>query len=128
MTYTYDSRTVSDLHKDAYGFRPSVYYMVQWDKASPARKQEIWDGLLVDLDESIDREKQEAAYCVEAFEKMVAASIALGARDRQTALRWISAEDIDKGDMDVEHWVWQQGILFTDDGRKVMQELQEIWR
>ena len=59
---------------------------------------------------------------------MVAASIALGARDRQTALRWISAEDIDKGDMDVEHWVWQQGILFTDDGRKVMQELQEIWR
>ena len=128
MTYTYDSRIVSDLHKDAYGFRPSAYYMSEWAASSPDDKQKIWDGLLVDLDESMDREKQEAAYCVEAFEKMVATSIELGARDRQTALRWISAEDIDKGDMDVEHWVWQHGILFTDDGRKVMQELQEIWR
>ena len=128
MTYTYDSRTVSDLHKDAYGFRPSAYFMAEWDACTRDDKQSIWDGLLVDLEQSIDREKQEAAYCVAAFEKMVATSIALGARDRQTALRWISAEDIDKGDMDVEHWVWQHGILFTDNGRKVMQELQEIWR
>ena len=27
---------------------------------------------------------------------------------------------------DVEHWVWKQGILFTDYGRELVKELEKI--
>lgn len=123
MTYTYDSKLVSDLHKDAYGFRPSVHYMVEWDKASPSGKQAIWDGLLVDLDREIDREKQETARSVEIFESMITNSIKLGAADRDTAIRWLTQAEEFEHSQDVEQFVWSHGILFTDLGREIVKKV-----
>jgi len=29
-------------------------------------------------------------------------------------------------EQDVEHWVWNQGILFTDEGRQLVKDLMNI--
>ena len=126
MTYTYDSKLVSDLHKDAYGFRPSVHYMVEWDKASPAGKQAIWDGLLVDLEHEIEQEKLATARSVEIFEGMITNSMLLGAADRDTAIRWLTQAEDFKHSQDVEAWVWGHGILHTDVGREVVQKVCKL--
>jgi hypothetical protein len=126
MQYTYDSNLVSDLHKDAYGFRPYFQYMVDWVEATPAVKQQIWDGLLVDLEREIDREKLETTRSAEIFEGMIANSMLLGAADRDTAIRWLTQAEDFKHAQDVESWVWEHGILFTDVGREVVQKVCKL--
>jgi len=126
MQYTYDSNLVSDLHKDAYGFRPGFQYMVDWVEATSAVKQQIWDGLLVDLEREIDREKLATTRSVEIFEGMILNSILLGASDRDTAIRWLTQAEDFKHAQAVESWVWQHGILFTDLGREVVKKVCEL--
>ena len=59
--YTFDENIVSDLHKDAYGFRPAGSWWMMWEEASDLRRQEIWDNLVDDLNHSMDQEKQAQA-------------------------------------------------------------------
>lgn len=89
MAYTFDDNTVSDLHKDAHGFRPSRGFWDFWSTASDDEKQVTWDNLIAALDAEIAREKEITAARVAKFEELVSTTIAAGARDRATALRWI---------------------------------------
>lgn len=50
MNYTFDERSVSDLHKDAFGFRPGEYWWREWQAASMDEKQQLWDDLIAALD------------------------------------------------------------------------------
>ena len=57
--YTYDADILSDLHKDAYGFRPrSEEFWAAWDAADEDGKQGIWDGILDALDRSLETERE----------------------------------------------------------------------
>jgi len=56
-TYTYDDQTVSDLHKDAYGFRPGAVFMQAWKGMSPDAKQGMWDFLCSELEREMEQEK-----------------------------------------------------------------------
>ena len=47
MLYTYDDQTYSDLHKDAYGYRPRND---GWEYLSPVGKQIKWDSVMEDVD------------------------------------------------------------------------------
>ena len=87
--YTFDILTVSDLHKDARGFRPSQGWMENWIELIAELKQQVWNSLLEELEESNTQEalRQEAA--IAAFEKRISGAIALGAKDEETAIRWI---------------------------------------
>lgn len=91
--FTYDDNIFSDIFKDINGFRPrnhEFYY------ASPARKQEIWDAILIENDLHFKECQIREAQAVEAFEWRVADTIRMGAKDRKTAIRWIvEAEGID---------------------------------
>ena len=51
-----------------------------------------------------------------------------GAGDRQTALRWMlqPAGEVFYHRQDVEGWVYGHGILFTDYGRKLVDELIDL--
>ena len=89
MTYTFDSAIISDLHKDARGFRPTWHWMQTWYAASNAEKQWIWDNLCKELDEELAREKAEQAAAIASFESSVAACLENGAADRETAIRWV---------------------------------------
>lgn len=84
---------ISDAHKDAYGFRHG------WDLSSKSIEEleAIADRMSDAVERRIedDRRMQEAALV--DFEILVASNIALGARDRETAIRWI-VESLDLGD------------------------------
>lgn len=100
MTYTFDERIVSDLHKDAYGYRPSTYWWSEWMVMTDDEKQETWDDLLVDLEISIKEEKDRHTAAEIAFGRLIAKNIQLGAANDQTAVRWIldaeNLSDVDR--------------------------------
>ena len=120
MTFTFDENVFSDLHKDAYGFRPRGH---EFHDATPERKQEIWDLTLVDLDHELEREQAADAKAVALFADRLQQTIDIGAGDRITALRWLT-----EGCDDFEHFVYEQGILFTNYGRDLLALLRENCR
>lgn len=87
--YYFDADLVSDLHKDAYGFRPSAYWWEIWNESTDDQKQGTWDDLLRTIDESIALERAVEAAAVETFEKEIADAIKMGAADRSAAIRWL---------------------------------------
>ncbi|CAB4140867.1 hypothetical protein UFOVP395_202 [uncultured Caudovirales phage] len=46
MTHTFDESLVSDLHKDAYGFRPDSQYWSKWSSMTATEKQAEFDRLM----------------------------------------------------------------------------------
>jgi hypothetical protein len=124
MKHTFDENTLSDLYKDARGYRPrSEFFWASWNEATNDGKQAIWNNL---CDEMVESQKAEAARdqaCVEEFKALVEQTIGYGAPDRETALRWITDGETFHHSQDVEHFVWDRGILFTDYGRELVKEL-----
>ena len=89
-TYTYDDNLVSDLHKDAYGFRPTEGFWIRWENSSEAQKQEEWDYLCKTLDRELEYEARAKEVAVAEFEERVAGLLEVGAADRAQAIRWIA--------------------------------------
>lgn len=100
MTYTFDEDLISDLHKDAYGFRPSQSFWSIFAAANPEQKQAIWDDLLESLEATVARERQEQARAVERFEHLVADLIRCGAKDFEMAIKWLHEAHDTNGDDD----------------------------
>lgn len=99
MAYTYDESIFSDLHKDAYGFRPSSASYEAWAAMTPDEKQAEWDYLCAALERTMDEDARREAAAVERFEKRVMETMAVGAKDRATAIRWI-LEGMELSEMD----------------------------
>ena len=108
--YTYDDNIISDLHKDAMGFRPSESFWDFWISATPDEKQKEWDSLCNLLEREIEREKAEQEIAIKRFEDLVEKTIASGARDRETALRWIM--DASDCDGDWEYLCYHHGLPY----------------
>lgn len=125
--YTFDESIVSDLYKDAYGFRPRELFWSAWNEASDEDKQGMWDVLLADLNASIEFEKAEKARSVTDFEAEVMKYIGYGAADRSTALRWMTQDADFRDEQDVEHWVWQRGLMFTDLEKSLTAEIKAMY-
>lgn len=129
MTYTYDEDIFSDLHKDAYGFRPRGH---EFYDSTPARKQEIWDYFCKIVEDNIAAEKEHEARAVRDFQNLVQRVIELGAVstigsvNRKTALLWLTSGETFYNEQCVESWVWDKGILFTDYGRALVKVLTKI--
>lgn len=45
MKFTYSVDVISDLHKDARGFRPGKSWWQMWDALGDVEKQNVWDML-----------------------------------------------------------------------------------
>ena len=98
--YTFDSDVVSDLHKDAFGFRPGGDFWHNWQQSTDDEKQATWDWLLEALKVELAHERAREQRAIQQFEQLVSKSMAAGAPDRETAVRWImEASDCD-GDWD----------------------------
>ena len=126
IMFTYSDDCFSDLHKDVYGFRPRGTLMEEWHERTPRQKQELWNALCDELEENTKREKIVEQECVNEFEARVQDVIELGAENRETALRWIVGSETFYHSQDVEHFVWEQGILFTDYGKQLVKDLCSI--
>jgi hypothetical protein len=126
MTFTYSDDCFSDLHKDVYGFRPRGSLMVEWNDRTPRQKQELWNALCDELEANTKAEKAAKVVAIEKFEARVKDVISLGANDRKTALSWIIGSETFYYGQDVEQFVWEQGILFTEYGKQLVQDLLKI--
>jgi len=123
-TYTYSDELYSDFHKDAYGFRPAkddTFYT-----STPERKQVIWNLVAEQYAFKQNEEQQEDARCIAQFKDWIQSMIDNGAGDESTAYRWIVGDRDFQNEMDVEHFVWEQGILFTDYGKQVCRILSNM--
>lgn len=112
--YTYDANIVSDLHKDAYGHRPSAGWWARWASADDDARQAEWDHLCDALDAEIEREKRAHEEAAQLFEERIAETMAVGAPDRRTAIRWLVDQYIDSGmaAYGSDYLCWEFGLKF----------------
>ena len=122
----FDYDIFSDLHKDVHGFRPSAIFMKNVKNFSDQERDDLWESLCVQLEENTKVEVAQAELDAAKFEARVLDVIDLGADDRETALRWITSQETFYHSQCVEHFVWEQGILFTDYGKGLLKELLNI--
>ena len=96
-----------DMYKDAHGFRPRHVDTSGWTLAE-------FQAEFADLGQIINREeaqrKVSEAEAIEKFEKHVTDTICMGARDRETALRWIM--DASNANGDWEYLCYDLGLPY----------------
>ena len=99
---------ISDAHKDAYGFRPRGYNYAEWSIAQlEAEADRLSDAVTNAIREREFTEARE----VEALEVRIADLIAMGASDRDTAIRWI-CDSIDHGG-DLGYVCYELGVPYN---------------
>ena len=99
---------ISDAHKDAYGFRPRGYNYAEWSIAQlEAEADRLSDAVTNAIREREFTEARE----VEALEVRIADLIAMGASDRDTAIRWI-CDSIDHGG-DLSYVCYELGVPYS---------------
>ena len=111
---------ISDAHKDAYGFRPRGY---DWDNMSMDELKAWSKELSEECAREFEREEARKSEAVAEFKALVQRTIEMGAGDEETAIRWLTADEEFYHSQDVEHWIYNQGILFTDYGRELVKKL-----
>ena len=98
--YTFDEQIVSDLHKDARGYRPDEYFWEEWTQCGDDTRQSMWDNLLEELAAETARQLDAYARAEIAFHQRVQGTMVAGAQDELTAIRWIlEAEQLSKFDL-----------------------------
>lgn len=86
--YTFDADVVSDLHKDARGFRPREGFWSHWNLSTNDEKQAIWDGLIREVDIAIAEDNMRKAQALEEFNTEIKQIMELGNLDFEGALDW----------------------------------------
>lgn len=109
--FTFDNDTVSDLHKDAYGFRPCQNWWADWGSMNDVGKQQEWDSLVEALKYSNLQDELNEKVAIEKFEKTLTKTIASGAPNRETAIRWLFEGGDYNGDMD--YFAWNFGLPYN---------------
>jgi hypothetical protein len=113
MNYTFDESTVSDLHKDTYGFRPSLSFWLTWRSSTDDQKQVIWDQLIAAHDIEMLEYQAAQRQAIDDFEATITRTIAMGAGDRATAIRWfVEAADTDSL-FPGEYLCWQLNLPYS---------------
>jgi hypothetical protein len=113
----------SDVHKDAYGFRPRYdYYSYSLEQleADFARFGQM-------ISEATEAEALAERAAVAAFKSTIRTLIEVGAGDEETALRWLASEAVKECGPDWEHYLWKMGILHTEYGRELGTKLAPIF-
>jgi hypothetical protein len=98
MTFTYDDGLYSDLHKDARGFRPGESGFGFWNSLAPAEKQVQWDSLIKEMDQNYAEELAAKKLAIDRFEAQIQYWIKVGAKTRETAIRWFHETEDTQGD------------------------------
>ena len=107
--YTFDEGLISDLHKDAYGFRPSEGFWATFAAFNPVQKQALWDSMLADLDRSIKHDEEVKQQAIARFEDRVT-NLLHDCTNHKRVVAWlIEAEDCFG---DVEHFEYLNDLPF----------------
>ena len=84
----------SDMHKDAYGFRPRFDYSTWTLEQFNAEFEQM--GRTIEADNKVEKENQEKA--AHDFEMRVLSLMQVGAKNRAMAVRWIHEAEGSNGD------------------------------
>lgn len=99
----FDADLYSDLHKDAYGFRPRAGL----GDRTAAQLDALWDNIIRDKNAALDYEREQEAVAVARWDARMDALIDMGAGDYPTAVRWaLQAE----GEDDLDLVLWMNGV------------------
>jgi len=91
--YTYSDELISDLHKDAWGHRPTQFFWWKWESSEKDTKQKIWDNLIDDMEKNqTEAEKVKNNNASKLFQR-IKETCKLGAKNYRTALKWILEAD-----------------------------------
>ena len=128
--YTFDENIVSDLHKDARGFRPSEYFWEEWSQCDDEKRQSIWDGLLKELEEEMERERHAQDMAMIALHQRIQGVMLLGAKDEVQALKWImEAEEFSDHDLQYgpSYFCYHFGLSYSAEKElPIQQAINEI--
>lgn len=116
----------SDYFKDLNGFRPRGSTWDYYLGLSVEALEKELDRMDVEMEEQIAESARQKDEDVAAMKAEIANAIELGAKDEETALRWITQDEEFYSGQCVEHFVWDRGILFTDYGRELVEKLLDI--
>ena len=103
--YTFNADVLSDLHKDAYGFRPSGDFFREWDLLDNDGKQDLWDMLVETVDDSIQREREYQRMAIAEFESWVRQTMKIVTDStREDCIRMLHDAHDTRGDVEyLEH-------------------------
>ena len=116
-TYIYDA------HKTAFGCKGRHY---DFNSMTLQELKDEADYISKACEVAMKEEAEQEARSLEAFKALVKKTIANGAGDENTALRWLTQGETFYHGQCVESWVWDHGILFTDYGKKLVKQLMDI--
>ena len=114
-----DLSCLSDMHKDAYGFRPSGEYLRNVAAMPKVEQDRELDYLQNAIVEAIDAERAGEVRAAAEFEADMAKLQATHGIDRATAIRW-DAEAFDAtngGGYDPEYHCYLRGLKYGYLGR-----------
>jgi hypothetical protein len=111
MTARYDEQIVSDIHKSAYGARPSQGWWAWWADASEEDRNDEWDRLCDASEREAMEEADREDRAIRDYESRLVELQTLGAADREQAKRWLVAS-LDLGVMgqDPDYVAWELGL------------------
>lgn len=114
---------IYEEHKTAFGTKGRHYnFSAMTMDELRAEAEYIADA----CDKAVAEEEAAKERSLAEFQSQITKVIDAGAGDRTTALRWMTSTETFYSSQDVEYWVWNQGILFTDYGRELVKELDTI--
>ena len=96
-----------DMYKDAYGVRPRGIDTSAWSESEFMAE---FDTLAKVIEAEEIARKEAEAIAVQKFEQHVTNTICMGARDRETALRWIMDASTASGDW--EYFCFLNGLPY----------------
>jgi hypothetical protein len=112
MTYTFDENIVSDLHKEAYGFRPTASFWSTWESSNDDQKQSEWDDLICAMEESMEQEKEQQAQALVNFRKLLKTTMTTCNVDWKNALRILMEADTEftKDSQEFDYFLWSHDL------------------
>ena len=114
MTYTFDETIISDLHKDAYGFRPREGFWNMWAAFNDDQKQVEWDRLIDVMNESMEQQRLEEESALKEFRKTLRKVMDTMNCSWNRAVEVLAEAEGDDLSYDFDYGVWKQGLGFDD--------------
>lgn len=119
------------LEEDAYymcadAYSKSYARMMDFTSMSDAELEDLCNQYGDTIEANMKEESEWAQKCVDTFQSILTNTINCGARDEETALRWLVEGEDFYHSQDVESFVYGYGILFTDYGKELVKKIMNI--
>ena len=114
--YTYSEEIISDLHKDARGFRPGEGFWEEWIHMDQDGKQQMWDYLVEEMTANVKAEQDAEREALDDFRNRLAQAMQAMGCDWKQAIRVMAEyakEDVDC-DQSFGYFLWDNGIGYED--------------